>query len=125
MIVAGVVWLRRGRLANTVTDDTPILRAFNLLRQRRFSFGALCIFLYVGAEVAIGSLIVSYLTQTDTLDLGQEAAGQHVAFYWGGAMVGRFVGAGILRVINPGKVLASVATAARSEEHTSELQSLM
>ncbi|WP_172339662.1 sugar MFS transporter [Novosphingobium sp. SG751A] len=112
MVVAGVVWLRRGRLANTATDDTPILRAFNLLGQRRFSFGALCIFLYVGAEVAIGSLIVSYLTQTDTLNLGQEAAGQHVAFYWGGAMVGRFVGAGILRVINPGKVLAGVATAA-------------
>ncbi|GAY20397.1 predicted glucose transporter in maltodextrin utilization gene cluster [Sphingobium fuliginis] len=110
--MAGVVWLRRGRLANAAADDAPILRAFNLLRQPRFSFGALFVFLYVGAEVAIGSLVVSYLTQVDTLNLGQEAAGQHVAFYWGGAMIGRFVGAGILRVINPGKVLAGVASAA-------------
>ena len=114
LIVASVVWARRRRLSNTGADDTPILRAFNLLKQRRFSFGALCIFLYVGAEVAIGSLLVSYLTQADTLNLGQEAAGKHVAFYWGGAMVGRFAGAAILRIINPGKVLACVAAASIS-----------
>ncbi|RVT93477.1 sugar MFS transporter [Sphingomonas crocodyli] len=111
LTVAAIVWARRGRLATTIADDAPILRAFNLLKQPRFAFGALSIFLYVGAEVAIGSLIVSYLTQTDTLNLSQEAAGTYVAFYWGGAMLGRFAGSALLRVLDPGKVLAGVATA--------------
>jgi MFS transporter, FHS family, L-fucose permease len=85
--------------------------AFDLLRQVRFGFGALCIFLYVGAEVSIGSLIVSYLMQSAVLGLGQEEAGKHVPYYWGGAMVGRFIGAYLLRVLSPGKVLACAAGA--------------
>ena len=62
--------------------------AFSLLRRPRFGFGALCIFLYVGAEVAIGSLIVNYLMQDSTMGLGEQDAGKHVPYYWGGAMVG-------------------------------------
>ncbi|MBY0583505.1 MAG: sugar MFS transporter [Sphingomonas sp.] len=110
VIVAGVVWTRRNRLPNVVEDSGSILRAFGLLARPRFSFGTACIFLYVGAEVAIGSLIVNYLMQADALGIGAEAAGKHVGFYWGGAMVGRFIGAAVLRVVSPGKVLAAVAT---------------
>ncbi len=110
VIVAGVVWTRRNRLPDVVEDSGSILRAFGLLARPRFSFGAACIFLYVGAEVAIGSLIVNYLMQADALGIGAEAAGKHVGFYWGGAMVGRFIGAAVLRVVSPGKVLAAVAT---------------
>jgi len=58
--------------------------------------------------VAVGSLIVNYLMQHDVLGLGGEAAGEHVSYYWGGAMVGRFLGAAVLRVCSPGKVLATV-----------------
>ncbi len=112
VIVAGVVWTRRNRLPNVVEDSGGILQAFSLLQRPRFRFGAACIFLYVGAEVAIGSLIVNYLMQSDVLGLGAEAAGKHVAFYWGGAMVGRFIGAAVLRMVSPGKVLAAVATGA-------------
>jgi FHS family L-fucose permease-like MFS transporter len=65
----------------------------------------------VGAEVSIGSVIVSYLMQSDVWGIGQEAAGKHVPFYWGGAMVGRFIGAYLLRVLSPGKVLAGAAAA--------------
>lgn len=85
--------------------------ALDLLRQPRFSYGVLSIFLYVGAEVAIGSLMVNYLIQSTVMGLGQEAAGKHVTFYWGGAMVGRFIGAYVLRQFSPGKVLAAVAAA--------------
>ncbi len=81
----------------------------SLLRLPRFAFGAACIFLYVGAEVAIGSLIVNYLMQSDVFGLGQKAAGEHVPFYWGGAMLGRFIGAYLLRLFSPGKVLAAAA----------------
>jgi len=110
-VVALIVWLRRNRLAESHAADANILRAFDLLKQPRFALGALCIFLYVGAEVAIGSLIVNYLMQPAVLHLSQGAAGKHLPFYWGGALVGRFLGAAILRWISPGKVLASAACA--------------
>jgi MFS transporter, FHS family, L-fucose permease len=84
----------------------------DLLRQPRFAFGASCIFLYVGAEVAIGSIIVNYLMQANVLGISQQDAGSHVVLYWGGAMVGRFIGAFLLRVFSPGKVLATVAASA-------------
>jgi len=89
-----------------------MFHAFGLLKQPRFAFGALCIFLYVGAEVAIGSLLVNYLMQSSTLALGAEDAGNHLPYYWGGAMVGRFIGSELLRLFAPGKVLACVATGA-------------
>jgi FHS family L-fucose permease-like MFS transporter len=111
VVLAGVVWLRRKGLIETGTLETPILRAFDLLRRPRFAFGTLCIFLYVGAEVAIGSSIVNYLMQPSVLGMAPEPAGKHVSFYWGGAMLGRFVGAYVLRVMAPGKVLACVAGA--------------
>ena len=112
-LVALVVWLRRNRLAENVAEEgAGSLKSFDLLKRPRFAFGTLCIFLYVGAEVAIGSVIVSYLMQPGTLGLGQQAAGEHVPLYWGGALVGRFVGAYLLRIVSPGKVLAAAACGA-------------
>jgi FHS family L-fucose permease-like MFS transporter len=111
MVVAAVVWSRRNRLTQRTTDASNILHAFDLLKQPRFGLGALCIFLYVGAEVAIGSLIVNYLMQANVLGLSQEAAGKHIPLYWGGALVGRFIVAWVLRLLSPGKVLAFAATA--------------
>jgi MFS transporter, FHS family, L-fucose permease len=110
LLLAAVVWLRRGALVEAPAADTPVLRAFNLLKRPRFAFGTLCIFLYVGGEVAIGSVIVNYLMQGNVLAFSAEQAGKHVPYYWGGAMVGRFVGAYLLRLFSPGKVLAVAAT---------------
>jgi len=111
VVVAAVVWFRRKALVEVPAAPTPILRAFNLLTRPRFAFGTLCIFLYVGGEVAIGSLIVSYLMQPSVLSMASGLAGKHVAFYWGGAMVGRLIGAYLLRIFAPGKVLACTAAA--------------
>jgi FHS family L-fucose permease-like MFS transporter len=110
-ILALCVWTRRNALLETPADRVSVLHSFELLTRPRFGFGALCIFLYVGGEVAIGSLIVSYLMQGNVLGIGAEQAGKHVPFYWGGAMVGRFVGAYVLRIVAPGKVLAGAAAA--------------
>ena len=55
-------------------------------------------FLYVGGEVAIGSVIVNFLMQTNVLGLSARDAGELVPLYWGGAMVGRFIGAYIFRL---------------------------
>jgi len=110
-LIALVVWLRRHRLRESHAPG-PLLAGFDLLRRPRFGLGALSIFLYVGAEVAIGSLIVNYLMQADVLGLGEQAAGKHVTLYWGGALVGRFIGAGLLRLVAPGKLLALFAAVA-------------
>jgi FHS family L-fucose permease-like MFS transporter len=112
VILAMLIWSRRNRLVETPAQQINIFEAFTLLRQKRFGLGALCIFLYVGAEVAIGSLIVNYLMQADTMALAEQDAGKHVPFYWGGALVGRFIGAYFLSRYSPGKLLATVATSA-------------
>ena len=108
-LVAAAVWAWRKRLVETPMAPGGMFSAFSLMRRPRFALGVLCIFLYVGAEVSIGSVIVNYLMQTDVLGLGQRAAGGYVPLYWGGAMVGRFIGAPILKSVSPGKVLAFVA----------------
>ncbi len=111
MVVALAVWSQRNKLQEQRTQAMNVGAAFALLRRPRFGFGALGIFLYVGAEVTIGSLMVLYLIQADTLGIDQESAGKLVAYYWGGAMVGRFIGSAVLRVFSPGKVLACAAAA--------------
>lgn len=105
-LVAIVVWINRHRLKNERHDGGSIAASFGLLRRPRFSFGTLSIFLYVGAEVAIGSVIVNYLGEQRVLGLADRVAGQLIPLYWGGALIGRFVGSALLRAINPGKVLA-------------------
>ncbi len=111
-IVAGVVWMFRNALKGEKHEASQGLAGLDLLQRPRFGFGALCIFLYVGAEVAIGSLIVNYLMQDHVMGLQEQAAGKLIGLYWGGAMVGRFVGSAVLRVLSPGKVLAFVSIAA-------------
>jgi len=111
-VVAAAVWLFRNRLKGEQHEASSLVDGLALLKRRRFGLGALCIFLYVGAEVAIGSFLVNYLAQPHVLNLSDAAAGKLLAFYWGGALVGRFIGSGLLRIINPGLLLALVACGA-------------
>ena len=111
-IVAGVVWMFRNALKGEKHEASEGLAGLDLLKRPRFGFGALCIFLYVGAEVSIGSLIVNYLMQTHVMGLAEQAAGKLIGLYWGGAMIGRFIGSALLRMYSPGKLLASVAIGA-------------
>jgi FHS family L-fucose permease-like MFS transporter len=62
-------------------------------------FGACAIFLYVGAEVSIGSAMTNFLHEPDMLDIPMEEAGKMVSYYWGGAMVGRLIGSGLLFLV--------------------------
>ncbi|WP_425230861.1 sugar MFS transporter [Sphingomonas sp.] len=111
-VIAAMVWLFRDRLKGERHEATSLSASLALLRRPRFAFGALCIFLYVGAEVAIGSTLVNYLKSSHTLCLTGQSAGKQLLFYWGGAMIGRFVGSAVLRTVSPGKVLAGVAAGA-------------
>jgi FHS family L-fucose permease-like MFS transporter len=111
-VVAGVVWMFRNALKGEKHEASEGLAGLDLLKRPRFGFGALCIFLYVGAEVAIGSLIVNYLMQAHVMGLEEQAAGKLIGLYWGGAMVGRFIGSALLRMVSPGKLLATAAIGA-------------
>lgn len=111
-VIAFAVFLFRNRLKGERHEQSSPLASFALLKRPRFGLGALSIFLYVGAEVAIGSLIVSYLMEARVMNLDEQSAGNLIMFYWGGAMVGRFIGSAILRVLSPGKVLAFVGAGA-------------
>lgn len=118
MIIAGVLlafaavcwWLRRA--------PTPALARAEggaygrVLRQPRLALGAVSIFLYVGAEVSIGSTLVNFLIMDHTLHTSAERAGQLVSVYWGLAMVGRFIGSVVLRHVHAGTVLAFCAVGA-------------
>jgi MFS transporter, FHS family, L-fucose permease len=81
-------------------------------RHRNLVFGALGIFVYVGVEVAIGSFLVNYFMQPDIAGLTAQTAARYVSLYWGGAMVGRFLGAALLRKIPTGPAVGVAALAA-------------
>ena len=80
--------------------------------QRHLVLAVAAIFVYVGAEVSIGSFLINYLSQPNIGNMPQKAAAFYVAFYWGGAMIGRFCGAGITQKLRAGSVLGVAAIAA-------------
>ena len=83
----------------------------SILAHRHLVFGVIAIFCYVGAEVSIGSYLVSLMGQPDIAGLPAEQAGKYLSFYWGGAMVGRFIGSALMRAIAPNRLLAFNAVA--------------
>jgi MFS transporter, FHS family, L-fucose permease len=74
--------------------------------------GAAAIFLYVGAEVSIGSTMTNFLNRPDVFDVTLEHAGKLVSLYWGGAMIGRFIGSALLTRLRAALLLAAAAAVA-------------
>jgi len=103
MFVAG-----RGAFPAATAEDTAPPSA--ALRSRWAWAGAFAIALYVGAEGAIGSIMINYLHQPQVLDLPLAEAGRACAnLYWGGALVGRFAGSWLLTRIPASRLLALMA----------------
>src|SRR6266576_851005 len=75
-------------------------------------FGAIGIFVYVGGEVSIGSFLVNYFSQPEIGGLTEKVAASFVAFYWGGAMVGRFIGSALLQKVSTRGLLGICAVCA-------------
>ncbi len=84
----------------------------SIWRHKHLVLGALAIFVYVGAEVSIGSFLVNYFKEPNIAGLQEQAASGYVWYYWGGAMVGRFVGSALMQKIKPGLVLGTAAMVA-------------
>ena len=76
---------------------------------RHLVLGALGIFLYVGAEVSIGSFLINFIGEPHIAGLSHADAARYVSMYWGGALVGRFIGFAVMRYVSPGKSLAVTA----------------
>lgn len=92
-------------------DIEPISGGGSAWQYRHLVLGAVGIFLYVGAEVSIGSFLVNFMSQPDIAGFSEAEAAHHVSYFWGGAMIGRFVGAVVMRYVNDGKALAFNAVA--------------
>lgn len=93
-------------------DDVSDVKSGSAWQYNHLVLGALGIFFYVGAEVAIGSFIVIFLGQSYIAGLPEAAASTYLIYYGGGAMVGRFIGAAVMQKISAGKVLAFNSVAA-------------
>ena len=94
---------------DTTAEEARAHRFVDALRHRNLRLGTLAIFVYVGAEVAIGSFLINYIAQADIGNMAQAQAANYVAFYWGGAMVGRFIGAALMQKVAPLNLLATAA----------------
>ena len=97
------------RIESVEGDDEKNVKLFDPLRIPHLFKGMFGIFCYVGAEVAIGSFLVNYLGER--LGMAEMQATKYVAYYWGGAMVGRFLGSAVLTRVRPGYLLGVVASA--------------
>lgn len=86
------------------TDTT--LNKKSALSHKHLVLGAIGIFLYVGAEVSIGSFLINFFGEENIAGLKEADAAHLVSYYWGGAMIGRFIGFAVMRYVSPGKTLA-------------------
>jgi FHS family L-fucose permease-like MFS transporter len=98
---------RLPKLSSAGEVDASSRESFgSLFRHKHLVLGTLGIFLYVGGEVSIGSFLINYLGEAHIAGLSHADAAKYVSYYWGGAMVGRFIGFAVMRTVSPGKALA-------------------
>jgi FHS family L-fucose permease-like MFS transporter len=110
LVLLGLFLWRLRRLLHVPHElDDANASPFAAFASRWALFGGLAIFLYVGAEVSIGSIMINFLHQPAIMNVSFEQAGRLLGLYWGGAMVGRALGSAVLTRVPAGKVLAAAA----------------
>lgn len=121
MIIAGcllllavfVYTMRIPPLTEATESADPVHHSFaEVLGQKHLRYGVIAIFLYVGAEVSIGSFLINYISPPEIGNIDHAKASEYLAYYWGGAMVGRFLGAMLLQRFDARRLLALFAIAA-------------
>jgi MFS transporter, FHS family, L-fucose permease len=119
ILVGVVIWMGRRVIsasAPETSDETARRGVLATLRDAASSpwalFGGLAIFLYVGAEVAIGTQMAFFLNSDRVWNVPLENAAKYVSLYWGGAMVGRLVGSALLTRVPAPALLATFTGAA-------------
>jgi len=107
------LWRVRARLnVQTATPQAVTASPLAALKSRWALYGAAAIFLYVGAEVSIGSVMINFLHQPSVLAVDYDEAGRLLGLYWGSAMIGRALGSLVLIKARAERLLALAAIAA-------------
>lgn len=112
LALAAAIWLIRLPVIEEAVKpvskaaSTSSAKKGSVWAYRHLILGAIGIFAYVGAEVGIGSFLVSLMGQPQIAGLTPEAAGRYLSIYWGAAMVGRFIGSALMTKIKPARLLA-------------------
>jgi MFS transporter, FHS family, L-fucose permease len=115
VLLALAIGLYKFPRLDTTRDFRPIksgTKGPGIWRYPHVVLGAVGIFVYVGAEVSIGSFLINYFNQPDIAGIPVATAANYVLFYWGGAMVGRFIGSAILQKTSANRLLSICATVA-------------
>ncbi|MBU2886015.1 L-fucose:H+ symporter permease [Gilvimarinus agarilyticus] len=111
-LIALAIFFKLAKLPKITHDSDPVEATsseqtkVSIFAKPHLLLGALGIFMYVGGEVAIGSFLVNFFGEDNIAGLKEHQAAAYVSFYWGGAMIGRFIGFVVMRHVQPGKVLA-------------------
>jgi len=109
VLLAGLIGITKLPQIETATSRTGEKINDSIWKHPNLIFGAIGIFAYVGAEVSIGSFLVNYFSLPEIAGFSAKTAAGFVSFYWGGAMIGRFLGAPLLQRFKPGHLLALCA----------------
>jgi len=117
LLIGIVLFVLAGAIASFKLPPVPSAErhgkvADSVWRHRNLALGTIAIFVYVGAEVSIGSFLINYISQPEIGNISIYTAAKFVSYYWGGAMVGRFIGSAILQKVRTGTVLGIAALVA-------------
>lgn len=112
VIAIVVYWLKLPAIKSQVDGGNVVAERKSVFSFRNLNLGIIAIFLYVGAEVSIGTFLTNYIS--DTLSINIKDANSYVAFYWGSMVVGRLAGAMILKTVKPSAALVFSSTIAAS-----------
>jgi len=104
VLAAIFAWIKLPVVATLEQDDSASLDG-SAWQYRHLVLGAVGIFVYVGAEVGIGSLLINFMGLEHVAGLEESEAASYLTYFWGGAMVGRFIGAAVMQKFSAGKVL--------------------
>lgn len=114
LILAGVAlatagiftFLKLPVIENTETTSQSDTGNDSVWQHKRLVFGAIAIFMYVGAEVSVGSYLVNYFAESHIMSMNNYEASKMISYYWGAALIGRFIGAALTYFIKPNIILA-------------------
>ena len=114
VVLALIVWKTRLPALGAATQRhaREERKKHSLWRHRNLVFGVPAIFIYLIAEIGVGSTLVNFISLPDIGAMSHEHAADYLVLFWGGAMVGRFIGAGIMRFVSPERLLAFVSICA-------------
>ena len=108
LVLAGIVLFLHLPSIQSVEGEAEKKTTYaDVWKIKRLRLGVFGIFAYVGGEVAIGSYLVNFMGLPNIAGLQESEAASYIAYYWGGAMIGRFIGSAMLRTFKPGSLLGA------------------